>query len=223
MINSEAFVKMSDREVVQKIKETKDTESLKTLKKVLYNRYEKFVHKHWHKLYRQMNASVYLSQIKDDFYSDSYLAFSNALDAIKTEKILNDKWKFLGYYGFYLSNQRKSYAKKVLKKYHTETSLEIPNEDGESTIYLSDLSDEGRSPSAEDTFLEQDFKKRFWAAIQECKTIEWDETRCNLFDLRAKGLPVKKICEELKISPWKYNKLLEEMRTQLESKLGGFN
>ena len=223
MVNSEAFMKMSDREVVQKIKETSDVENLKALKSVLYRRYEKFVHKHWHKLYSQMNASTYLSQIKDDFYNDSYLAFSNALDAIKTEKILNDKWKFLGYYGFYLSNQRKAYAKKVLKKYRTETALEVPGGEGETTIYLSDLSEGGVSPSAEDAFIEQDFKQRFWKAIQECKAKEWDETQRNLFDLRAKGLPVKRICGELKISPWKYNKLLEGMRVQLESKPGGFN
>lgn len=221
MVDLQTYSSLSDREVVQRIKEGKDTENQKYLKQVLYTRYEKFVHKHWHKLYKQLNASMYLSQLKDEFYSDSYLTFSNALDAVKTEKILNDKWRFLGYYGFYLSNQRKNYAKKVLRKYKSEVSLEVPDENGENTVYLSDLTEDGKAPSAEDTVIEQDFKERFWKALQECKEKDWDKTCNTLFDLKSQGLAVKKICEKLDISSWKYSKLLEGMRQQLSNRLGG--
>lgn len=206
---------MSDRVIVETIKNaTIDEQEKRELKKELYHRYERFVHKHWHALTKQLNSSIYLTSLKKDFYNDSYITFANALEAVRPEKIENDKWKFLGYYGFYLSNQRNSYAKKIIQKHRTEVSTEVPIENGDS-INLLDLSSKGTVESAEDSYFEKDYKERFWKALYFCRTQLWDKVSKELFDMRAEEKPIRVVCDSLNISSWKYGKLLTQMKTQL--------
>lgn len=206
---------MSDRILVETIKTVTDENLKKELKDALYHRYEKFVHKHWHTLTKQLNAPIYLTSLKDDFYNESYVTFANALNAVNPEKIENDKWKFLGYYGFYLSNQRKSFAKKVIKKHKTEVSMEITTGD-EETVNLADLSEAGKAPSTEEEFFKQDYKNRFWKALTFCRESLWDPVSKAIFDMRAEEKPIRQICASLDISSWRYNKLLTVMKNQLE-------
>ena len=206
---------MSDRVLVETIKTVTDEKLKKELKEALYHRYEKFVHKHWHTLTKQLNASVYLTTLKDDFYNDSYITFANALEAVNPGKIENDKWKFLGYYGFYLSNQRKLYAKKVIQKHRTEVSMEISTGD-EETVNLADLSTAGKVPSTEEEFFKEDYRSRFWKALTFCRGTLWDPISRAIFDLRAEEKPIRQVCSSLNISSWRYNKLLTTMKAQLE-------
>jgi len=206
---------MSDRDLVISIKAETNGENRKKKMYELFTRYSKFVHKHWHWLTQSLGTTENVQITKEDFYGDSYLTMVKALDAVDVSKIKNDKWKFLGYYGFYLSNQRNSYAKKIIKKHAKEGPLDIVV--GKQTIIASDFSYNGTALSAEEVVVEQDYKHRFWSALKVCKTSLWSETENGIFDLRLKKMTVKDICTKLNISSWTYSKKLAVMKSQLDS------
>jgi hypothetical protein len=218
MIRGTSFNAMTDMDLVIGIKTSQDKDQVKDMVHVLYTRYMNFIHKHWHALSRQLNTSHLVQDIKEDFYSESYVSFSKALAAVDLSKIQNDKWKFLGYFGFYLSNQRNTFAKRIIKKYQAETPIEVaPNVDGDHTIYLSDISKKGSVSSAEETFMKEHQREQFWAGLNRCKDELWSEVEKTIFDMREKGKSIKAICSELGMSPWKCNKILNRMKEQLTS------
>ncbi len=215
MVNAaQAYMALSDVSLVTSIKTSSDESQVREMTHVLYTRYSNFVHKHWHSLSRQLNGSHQVQDVKDDFYSESYVSFSRALAAIDITKIKNNKWKFLGYFGFYLSNQRNTFAKKIIKKYQAETPIEIPEASGDRTIYLSDISEKGAVSSAEDAYMEEDQRKRFWQGLSYCKNKLWSDTEKQIFNMRENGKSIKVICETLSMSPWKCNKILTQMKEQ---------
>ena len=211
-----SYALLSDRQLVEDIKKDPESAQARDMMHVLYTRYMNFIHKHWHALSRQLNGSHLVQDIKDDFYSESYVSFTKALTAIDVGKIQNNSWKFLGYFGFYLSNQRNTFAKKIIKKYQEETPIEISEPSGERTVYLSDISEKGTVVSAEDAFLQDDQRRRFWGGLSRCKEELWGDVEKRIFDMREKGESIKTICTTLEMSPWKYNKILERMKQQFD-------
>lgn len=211
-----AYVAMSDKDLVTMIKTSDGEDLIREVTHVLYVRYMNFIHKHWHALSRQLNTSYLVQDIKEDFYSESYVSFSKALAAVDITKIKNSSWKFLGYFGFYLSNQRNTFAKRIIKKYRAETPIEVPESSGERTIYLSDISEKGAVSSAEDTFMQENQRQRFWDGLSYCKDEIWTDTEKRIFEMREKGDSIKSICTELGMSPWKCNKILTRMKQQFE-------
>jgi len=210
------YASLSDRQMVTAIKSAPGTKYSADLTYALYHRYINFVHKHWHALSKALNASHLVQDVKDDFYSESYVSFTKALNAVDINKIQNNNWKFLGYYGFYLSNQRKTFAKRIIQKYHTETPLEISEPDGSKTVLLSDIVDAGTVLSAEETVIEDDNRRRFWSGLSYCKKIVWGDVERRIFEMRERGESIRTICGELDMPPWKYNKILDTMKQQLE-------
>ncbi len=209
-----------DRVLVTNIKTTRDPVQVQRMKHQLYSRYSRLVHKHWHGLTKQMNSSPAVLRMKEDFYSESYETFNKALNAVSLDKIKNDQWKFLGYFGFYLSATRNRYARNIVKQYKNETPIEIktPNT-ADRSVYLPDLSHEGTSRSAEDEAIAKDEKKRFWKALKKCQTEIWTEEQNQIFRLRSKKTSVKNICAEVGMSSWKYNKLLRLMKESLDKEI----
>jgi hypothetical protein len=209
--------KMSDRDLVKLIKSTMNREEEREARHVLYRRYERFVHKHWHSLSSRMNRSAAVMELKNDFYAESYIVFEKALKATNVTKIRDDKWKFLGYYGFYLSTLKNNFAKGIVNQYHNEVSIEINAPSTDRSIILSDLSEAGVVQSAEDEVIERDQRRRFWSALTQCQSTIWDETKRTIWNRRASGVSIRDTCEELGISTWRFNKILSEMKTQLDS------
>lgn len=209
--------RLNDRDLVTKIKTTTNKEEEKNARHVLYRRYERFVHKHWHSLSSRMNRSTAVMELKNDFYAESYIVFERALQAVKISKIRDSKWKFLGYYGFYLSTLKNNFAKGVVNQYHNETSIEVPVAATSKSVILSDMSEAGIVPSAEDEVIQKDQRRRFWSALTQCQSTVWDETKRTIWDRRAAGVSIKETCEELGISTWRFNKILSEMKSQLDS------
>lgn len=85
----------------------------------LYMKYMPFVEKHWEKM--KKSYSFLSSEDKKDFFSDSYIAFMEAVKYVKLEKIYDEKWKFLGVYGYYLSNLRRTWRRNLKSRL-----LEVP-------------------------------------------------------------------------------------------------
>ena len=116
---------MKDRELVTLAKNSDK------YKHELFTRYEKLGYKHLHILERMAG---YSEELKEDFIADTYEVFLKALTGVKLESIKNDKWLFLGWYGFFLKNLRIKYVKDIFKQRRNETSLTKPG--GEGDEYL---------------------------------------------------------------------------------------
>lgn len=129
----------------------------------LYFRYKPFVHKHWSKLkqnFEKINNRTVLKNLqsyRDDFESESYEAFMKALDYLNVDKIENDKWKFLGVYGYYMNNLRRSFRRQALKKNKEITTDVMIN--SEETHNLLD-NEKYAVPSAEDQFFKMSADER---------------------------------------------------------------
>ena len=214
---TEELKSLNDRDLVIRIKTTTNKDEEREARHVLYARYERFVHKHWHSLSSRMNRSTAVIEQRNDFYAESYIVFEKALRAVDISKIRDHKWKFLGYYGFYLSTLKNNFAKSVVSHYHNETSLEVPAEASSRCIILSDTAEAGVVRSAEDEVVEKDERQRFWKALATCQATVWDDTSRTIWAKRAEGVSIKETCEELGISTWKFNKTLSEMKDQLNA------
>ena len=74
------------------------------------------------------------------YMGDTYEVFLKALAGVKIEEIKNDKWLFLGWYGFFLKNLRIKYVKEIFKQRENETSLFRSGGDGKEYL-LTDVAE----------------------------------------------------------------------------------
>ena len=112
------FEKMNDRDLVIYIKSNKGTcyEHDRALT-ALWKRYQNQIHNNWHLLARTLHSSDLISNLKDDFYEEAQEVFMAALSKVDPVKInANEKWKFVGYFDFYLRNLRTKFHKDLMKR-----------------------------------------------------------------------------------------------------------
>lgn len=109
---------MNDRDLVVYIKSNKGThrEHDQALT-VLWKRYQNQIHNNWHFLCRTLQGSDLIMSMKDDFYEEAQEVFMTALSKVDPMKInANEKWKFVGYFDFYLRNLRTKFHKDLMKR-----------------------------------------------------------------------------------------------------------
>jgi len=209
---------LNDRDLIYEIKNNQETSSKNRW--ILFKRYENLIHKHWHGLRNTLDNSRYVQDVKDDFYSDAFITFCSALDAINLDKVRDNKWKFLGYFGWYLSNQRNSSARRIIKKHQKETAIEIAVENPRSSrpknIYITDSFDHLSSLSTEEEVIKNDESQRFWTALNRCKTKIWSSVESEIFDRREKGESIGTIGQSMKLSTPIIRKTLSSMLSTLK-------
>ena len=110
------YEKMNDRDLVIFIKSNYSTAtSRKECDKaitVLWNRYQNQIHNNWHVLSKTLHNSDYVMNAKEDFYEEAQEVFMTALSKVDPVKInADEKWKFVGYFDFYLRNLRTKFHK----------------------------------------------------------------------------------------------------------------
>jgi len=182
----------------------------------LYNRYKNFVYNHWSKLkmnLEKINNKTYinnLSSLKTDFENDSYLAFSEALDYVNIDEIKNDKWKFLGPYGWYLSNLRRTYRRKALKT-NREMSPFVSFGDDESNLL-----DNTRYAhiSAEDEYIKIHDEQRADLFLSNMsKYLNSEEL--SLSSLRRNGASISEIKSKMNITTNSYYKITNSIKEKV--------
>lgn len=110
------YEKMNDRDLVIFIKSNhNNTTSRKEYDRaitVLWNRYQNQIHNNWHILSKTLHNSDYVMNAKEDFYEEAQEVFMTALSKVDPIKInADEKWKFVGYFDFYLRNLRTKFHK----------------------------------------------------------------------------------------------------------------
>ena len=165
--------------------------------RVLWDRYQNLVHKHYHIMERQMNHSPQVKEQRDDFYSESYLAFRKAVRAVDLEKIRDDKWKFVGYFRFYIMNLRNDMINQIVRKYHHEKPMVVVS-DSEQELNRSDLQvslEEGQYGSTEEILNRIAEEQATKICFQK-----WDTKKKFIFNQKKNGLNNTEIAKLLDVN-----------------------
>lgn len=207
------YSKIIDRQLVISAKEGDAKAS-----EALFFRYRHFIYNHWAKLRKNLekiNNKSYnnnLMAIKSDFENDAYLAFIDALNYVNLEEIKNDKWKFLGPFGWYLSNLRRTYRRKALSSAR-EMSSNVTIGDTESNILDTA---KFASMSAEDVFLHNEDEKKisyFMNNLDHFLTPEEFE----LSKLKRAGKPIVEIKSKMNLTTSSYYKLTKSIEMKVST------
>jgi RNA polymerase sigma factor (sigma-70 family) len=181
---------------------------------LLYNKYEKLGHKKWHSLAKKMNYSSRVMDVKDDYYSETYLTFIKALKAIKLDRIKNDKWLFMNYYMRYLDSQNSRFINNIMKQSkHEVNESQLPEDTDWDWLNVE------RYISAEDEVIRQETSSWVQDIIDKVYANEWSPLQQRLWDLRSADVSIAVICEKLQLSRWKVTKHLKAMRQKLNLRL----
>jgi hypothetical protein len=209
----------SDRELLFLIKENPDN---MILKHELYARYIRLVSSHWGILTKQLTTTTRreLQDKRGSFYNDSYVEFSRALDAIDLNKIRDNNWKFLGYFGYYLKNLRISYIQKTIKKNKVERPIEMhyinPSQKNlEVTNFLPDYLGI-TTPSVEDEYIKKESQERIRKALKICFKNRWTKNQINLFLMKKDHKTIDEIHKKMGLTYYMQEKNLKQMRVILD-------
>lgn len=216
---------MNDRNLLISLKASPSEEERKHLESMLWERYQRLIHKNWGVLKRQMNNSSQVLSKEDDYFSDAYIAMKKCIDAIDLSKVEDDNWKFIGYYRFYLRNVRSNIIRTINKEYHNECSLTV-EADEHHEVSLADLmlsrSQEliNSNDPAEITINNEE-QRVCDLAVTHCMQ-GWNDIRKQIFSLREEGVPKKKIADRLHVHPATITYYMKGMRTDLEKALSQY-
>jgi DNA-directed RNA polymerase specialized sigma24 family protein len=196
---------MNDRELMIQAKKG-NREAMDTL----WKQYEMLVHKQWHVLRRQMNNSSLIKQHEGDFYSDAYISFRKAVDAVDLKKIRDDNWKLLGYFKWYLQTLRNNTIKHLLQVNAHEESLYIFDAESQTDMLRPDV----ERLEHVDVPAEIDMKESLGKI-----SANWSPKRKYVLQRRLEGVPKKEIAEEMGNHPAMVTFLLRGMKKDLDKKL----
>ena len=126
MAHTNDFLKLNDRQLITIIKNPEvSKQDYNNAFEVLFNRYEKQIHKIWWSLNRQFGGQGIVETVKDEYYSAAYEAFFKAVSEIKLEKIRDDNWKLVQYSSFYLRNVKNKLAKQIVKNTNVRSTQNL--------------------------------------------------------------------------------------------------
>lgn len=185
--------------------------------RTLWDRYQNLIHKNYHIMERQLNHSPQVREERDDFYSDSYIAFRKAVKAIDLEKIRDDKWKFLGYFRFYMMNLRNDTINRVIKQYRRERPMTIATESDQELdrsdrlVAHQESSDETSTEAILNRITEEQ-------AVKTCFQ-KWDDRRKTIFNKKREGLSNTEIAKKLEVNPATITYYLQSMKKDFEEAL----
>jgi len=212
---------MNDRELLIAIKTSEGPNNRRVFMEELWERYENLVHKNWGILYRQMNGSDMIRELHDDYYSEAYVAFTKAVAAIRLEKLLNDKWKFIGYFRLYLKNVRADMIDRLLKIVAAEKTFYVETADGEvARIDMQPQLIESESAYYDPVkiFEKSEAERNCARAVEECMLI-WDDRRKEIYRLRERGVAKGEIAKMFGVHASTISYYLESMKKDLELRL----
>ena len=222
-------------------KEKGDKKKIVELQHKTYNQYINLAHKMKWDLVKRLEKTYLTTEqifdITDSYESDIYSELVKAMDSIKIEKIpakTNSQgkrtWTFYAAYWGYLMTYNRDFTKKLIEQVKNETLTDYNQPGGGSSEHNGDANnylnqnkaalivDELVASSPEKIYEEQNEKKIFWKAVDNCLNKRFNATQVKIWNTRAKFVDEKHksvatICKDLNISPKEYHR---EMRATKE-------
>ena len=224
------FEKMNDRDLVVYIKDNKGTryEHDRALT-ALWKRYQNQIHNNWHLLARTLHSSDLISNLKDDFYEEAQEVFMAALSKVDPIKInANEKWKFVGYFDFYLRNLRTKFHKDLMKRSNIKSIDSMQKIDEECNLEI-DLDVENAYREQGGYMDEPDYvverlegEENCEQAIRKCLE-KWTPIQREIYQRLLKKEKKQDISRELGLSIPKLYLECNKMKHDLKSCLGLLN
>ena len=221
------FEKMNDRDLVVYIKSNKGTryEHDRALT-ALWKRYQNQIHNNWHLLARTLHSSDLISNLKDDFYEEAQEVFMAALSKVDPIKInANEKWKFVGYFDFYLRNLRTKFHKDLMKRSNTKSIDSMQKIDEECNLEI-DLDVENAYREQGGYMDEPDYvverlegEENCEQAIRKCLE-KWTPIQREIYQRLLKKEKKQDISRELNLTIPKLYLECNKMKRDLKSCLG---
>ena len=221
------FEKMNDRDLVVYIKDNKGTryEHDRALT-ALWKRYQNQIHNNWHLLARTLHSSDLISNLKDDFYEEAQEVFMAALSKVDPIKInANEKWKFVGYFDFYLRNLRTKFHKDLMKRSNIKSIDSMQKIDEECNLEI-DLDVENAYREQGGYMDEPDYvverlegEENCEQAIRKCLE-KWTPIQREIYQRLLKKEKKQDISRELNLTIPKLYLECNKMKRDLKSCLG---
>lgn len=229
-------------------KEKGDKATMIKLQQETYNQYINLAHKmKWDLVKRLEKTHLTTEQIfdiTDSYESDIYSELVKAMDSIKIEKIpakTNSQgkrtWTFYAAYWGYLMTYNRDFTKKLIEQVKNETLTDYNqpgggsggDHNGDANNYLNQnkaalVVDELVASSPEKIYEEQNEKKIFWKAVDNCLNKRFNATQVKIWNTRAKFVDEKHksvatICKDLDISPKEYHREMRAIKELFDTEI----
>ena len=218
---------MNDRDLVVYIKSNRGThrEHDQALT-VLWKRYQNQIHNNWHYLARTLHSSDLVMSMKDDFYEEAQEVFMTVLTKVDPVKIdADEKWKFVGYFDFYLRNLRTKFHKDLMKKTNIKSidSMQKMSDDCNLEIDLDveeAYREQGGYMDEPDYVVERlEGERNCEQAVKRCLR-EWTSTQREIYRRLLNKEKKQNISREMNLSIPKLYTECNKMKRDLKKCLG---
>ena len=220
---------MNDRELVTFIKSADQSkEEYSIACGVLLEKYKNLIHRNWWILQKQMNNSDLVNTYKEDFYSNAYITFFTALEKTNLDVIRDDKWKFVGMFGWYLINLRKKTIENLMDDSKLKSLSHMNTmEDEDSNIVDSDIEEsyqftDGYKQDPSFICERKESEKICKEAIKECYR-KWTEKEKTVYNMLVKGDTRCTISKELNLPMSRIYLISRKMKNDLKQAMGYTN
>ena len=224
MAHTNDFLKLNDRQLITIIKNPEvSKQDYNNAFEVLFNRYEKQIHKIWWSLNRQFGGQGIVETVKDEYYSAAYEAFFKAVSEIKLEKIRDDNWKLVQYSSFYLRNVKNKLAKQIVKNANVRStqnlvSMGFEEENSENRMDNETeeayYNQEGFVYNPEYSYLYKHDEDICNKVLDECFN-RWHPLKREIYRMLLKKIPKKEMAESLGITTLKLYNNISAMKRDL--------
>ena len=224
MTHTNDFLKLNDRQLITIIKNPEvSKQDYNNAFEVLFNRYEKQIHKIWWSLNRQFGGQGIVETVKDEYYSAAYEAFFKAVSEIKLEKIRDDNWKLVQYSSFYLRNVKNKLAKQIVKNANVRStqnlvSMGFEEENSENRMDNETeeayYNQEGFVYNPEYSYLYKHDEDICNKVLDECFN-KWHPLKREIYRMLLKKIPKKEMAESLGITTLKLYNNISAMKRDL--------
>ena len=221
---------MNDRDLVIYIKSNKGTryEHDRALT-ALWKRYQNQIHNNWHLLSKTLQSSDLITSMKDDFYEEAQEVFMIALSKVDPIKInANEKWKFVGYFDFYLRNLRTKFHKELKRRTNIKSidSMQKMSDDCNLEIDLDveeSYREQGGYMDEPDYIVEQlEGERNCEQALKQCLE-KWTPVQREIYKRLLEKEKKQDISKELDLSIPKLYVECNKMKRDLKKCLGILN
>lgn len=221
---------MNDRDLVIYIKSNKSTryEHDQALT-ALWRRYQNQIHNNWHLLSKTLQSSDLITSMKDDFYEEAQEVFMIALSKVDPIKInANEKWKFVGYFDFYLRNLRTKFHKELKRRTNIKSidSMQKMSDDCNLEIDLDveeAYREQGGYMDEPDYIVEQlEGERNCEQALKQCLE-KWTPVQREIYKRLLEKEKKQDISKELDLSIPKLYVECNKMKRDLKKCLGILN
>lgn len=216
---------LSELEILKILKDpTSSPDLYEAAGEYIFKKYEKMIHYHWHMLVKQLNNSVLVNNIKDEYYSEAREALFTAIQKVDVSKIYDENFKLMQMASWYIGNVRNKMCRIVVQQASCKSTTSIADLEEDGGLALDpDVEMSWWSRNSEyydpavicvNTLREEECQ----IALQKCID-HWDDNHKKVFRYLQEKKSKNEIAEELEISPMRVYGIIRDCKADVKKAL----